>query len=168
MDSNLILDSTAFYAGIPFSSSEIMYTTPQVFDEIAKGKNVYLRVKGLIDSDRLRILHPGEKSIAKIKNSSQAIEGLGILSDADLSVVALAIEMAEVEPAKKTVIVTDDYAIQNVAANMHVEYRAVMTRGIRNKGSWSVYCPGCGREQEGEARVCEACGTKYRRRLITR
>jgi len=166
LDSNLILDSTAFYAGIPFSSGEIVYTTPQVFEEVAKGKNVYLRIRGLVDSDRLRLLHPGEKSIAKIRKSCRAVEGLDILSDADLSVIALAMEMAELEPAKKTVIVTDDYAIQNVAANMQVEYRAVMTRGIRDKGSWLVYCPGCGREQVGVASVCEVCGTKYRRRLI--
>lgn len=145
-----------------------MYTTPQVLEEIEKAKNVYLRVRGLIDSNRLRLLYPEEKSLSKIRNSCQAIEGFGILSDADLSVVALAMEMADLEPSKKTVIVTDDYAIQNVAANMQVEYRAVMTRGIRDKGSWAVYCPGCGRKQEGVARVCGACGTKYRRRLITR
>ena len=168
MDSDLILDSTAFYAGTPFSSNEIMYTTPQVFEEISRGENVHLRVRGLVDSGRLKLLSPREESITKIRNSSRKIEGSSILSEADISVIALGLEMAERNSAKKVIIVTDDYAIQNVAASMRVEYRPVITRGIRDNGNWLVYCPGCGREQERVSEVCETCGTKYRRRLIAR
>lgn len=145
-----------------------MYTTPQVFDEVARGKSVEMRARGLIDSGRLKILSPDMESIAKISSSSREIEGSSILTDADLSIIALGIEMTKQTSGKKVVIVTDDYAIQNVASSLNVEYQPVMTKGIRDKGDWLVYCPGCGREQEKETKLCEICGTAYRRRLTAK
>jgi len=82
-------------------------------------------------------------------------------------------------------LVTDDYAIQNVAANLGIEYMTAATSGIRKKVVWELKCTGCGNVVEsgkamkpGKAVVsgnvvesaieCPICGSGVRRRRVKR
>ena len=166
MDSNLtlILDSTAFYAAIPFSSSGTFHTTPSVLEEVTKGKSRAMMVEVLVSSGRLQVQGPNVKSVDTIREQSKRVEGHGFLSETDLSVIALAADLSE--QGIRSIIITDDYAIQNVAKIMNLEYRPALFKGIRDVGRWLIFCPGCGKSYSERAiKICENCGTKLRRRL---
>ena len=53
-----VLDATAFYAGIPFSSQDSYYVTTMVYDEIKHIKKNHNALEILLDSKRLVIHDP--------------------------------------------------------------------------------------------------------------
>jgi len=57
-----ILDASAFYAGVPFRSSEDCYTTSLVYDEIQHIKKNQDVIGTLIETNRLKIREPDEQS----------------------------------------------------------------------------------------------------------
>ena len=65
-------------------------------------------------------------------------------------------------------IVTDDYAIQNVANQMGVEFASLMTFGIKFRLYWIKYCPACHRKYPSDYRFkhCKVCGTELKRRPL--
>ena len=50
-----ILDASAFYAGVPFRSSEECYTTPLVYEEIQHIKKNHDALGTLLETNRLKI-----------------------------------------------------------------------------------------------------------------
>jgi len=59
-------------------------------------------------------------------------------------------------------VATNDFAVQNVAEALGIEFIPVGKR-IRRKIEWEWYCPACGRRY-GKKGICEFCGTKLKRR----
>lgn len=52
----LVLDSTAFYAGIPFTGTSKYYTTPLVIREVSHNQILSMAISALIESNRLIII----------------------------------------------------------------------------------------------------------------
>ena len=75
-----------------------------------------------------------------------------------MSIIALCIET-------KGEIITDDFAISNVAKNLELKISPIMTRGIKDVGKWVHYCPGC-RTNHSSGTECPACGTPLKRKLL--
>jgi len=59
-----------------------------------------------------------------------------ILSDEDISTIALSLQL-------KAELVTDDFAISNVAKNLSIKVIPVKTSCIKYVIIWKYYCPGC-------------------------
>ena len=165
-----ILDASAFYAGVPFGSPEKCYTTPQVYDEISHIKKSYDALGVLLDTGRLRIMEPGDEYTDRARRAAGRTGDLAQMSEQDVSVIALCMETGGH-------IVSDDFAVLNVARNLGLESSPVMTRGIRDVGRWIHYCPGCRTKQAGgepgrggggntNRRECPACGTPLKRKLL--
>ena len=131
-----VLDSSAFYAGIPFGSNEPSYTTSLVYDEIKHIKKNHDAVDILIETGRLTISNPESEFIEIVRNAANKSGDLHELSVEDVSVIALCLKLdAE--------LITDDFAVSNVAKNLNIQVFPVMTDGIKNIVSWTYYCPGC-------------------------
>jgi UPF0271 protein len=63
------------------------------------------------------------------------------------------------------VLVTDDFAVRNVAEVMGVNLSETSIRGEWKKITWITYCKGCGKEYlDARGSVCEVCGTKLSRK----
>lgn len=78
---------------------------------------------------------------------------------------ALALDLQR--EGKAPVIVSDDYALQNVAEGVGIAYQPLATLGIRQKFSWTYYCPACFRRYpRGDIQVCQVCGTKLKRKPL--
>ena len=75
-----------------------------------------------------------------------------------MSIIALCIE-------NKGEIITDDFAISNVAKNLELKIIPIMTKGIKDVGKWVHYCPGC-RTNHKSGTECPACGTPLKRKLL--
>ena len=161
MDSSVILDASAFYAGIPFLGSAKCYTTSSVLDEIKHIKKAFSATEALIDAGNLQIKEPDVKFIDAAKKLAQKSGDLVKMSKPDLSVIALALELKDYNP----LIVTDDYAIANVAELSSIKVSYVMSKGITKVGNWIRYCSACGILYGKNEKICNVCGNRLRSRL---
>lgn len=156
-----VLDSTAFYAGIPFQGEGKYYTTYQVLDEV-RGRGIGAQ---LIHS-RVQVTEPSKESIQKVKEASNRTGDQKSLSEADTSILAVTLDLIKSKRGEEVVLVTDDFAVRNVAEVIGINLSETSIRGGEWKRiTWITYCKGCGKEYLDPKRsVCEVCGTKLSRK----
>lgn len=155
-----VYDASAFYAGVPFASPELGLTTTLVFEEIRHIKKNHGALEILLDTNRLQVQDPDPASVEFVSNEAKKTGDVQKLSKADISAVALAHQL-------KATLVTDDFAISNLAKNLRLQVQPIMTKGIRDVGKWLHYCSGCRKEFSG-LEFCPNCGNKLNRRLLKR
>jgi len=153
-----IIDASAFYAGIPFSSSNEFYTTSLIFDEIKHIKKNHGAIDILVTTNRLKIRDPSSEFLEMARKESKKTGDFNQLSKQDISVIALCIQL-------KGELITDDFAISNVSKNLDIKISPLMTSGIKDVGTWIHYCPGC-RKNFNSGSECPLCGTLLKRKLI--
>ena len=153
-----ILDASAFYAGVPFGSSNDCYTTSMVYDEIKHIKKNQEVLETLLETNRLKIRDPDQKAMNLAITASKNTGDFQQLSKQDLSIIALCIDL-------KGQIISDDFSISNVAKNIGLKISPIMTRGIKDVGKWIHYCPGC-RSSHKNGKECPMCGTSLKKKLI--
>ena len=153
-----ILDASAFYAGVPFRSSEDYYTTSLIYDEIQHIKKNQGVLGTLLETNRLKIREPEEQSTQAAIKAAKETGDFPQLSKQDISIIALGIETSGQ-------IITDDFAISNVAKNIGLNIVPIMTKGIKDVGKWIHYCPGCKTKHQG-GKECSICGTMLKRKLL--
>ena len=153
-----ILDASAFYAGVPFGSQIESYTTPKVYDEIKHIKNNHDALGILLETKRLKIIEPEKKYIDLVVKMSKATGDFPNLSEQDISSIALCLQL-------NGEIITDDFAISNVAQSLGLKSLPLMTEGITDMGNWVYYCPGC-HKNFSDSTECPICGNKLRKKLL--
>ena len=127
-----MLDATAFYAGIPFSSQDSYYVTTMVYDEIKHIKKNHSALEILLDSKRLVIHDPDINFEEKVRYTAKETGDLKSLSNEDISSISLSLEF-------NTALISDDFAISNVAKQLGIEIIPLMTKGIKITGKWIHY-----------------------------
>ncbi|MCS6768200.1 MAG: NOB1 family endonuclease [Candidatus Nitrosocaldus sp.] len=160
----IVLDATAFYAGIPLLSSSGFYTTTAVLEEVRHIKKSIEAVDLLVEVGNLRVLDPGGEYTLKAREYAERM-GEHRLSDADISLIALALMLM---PSHEVTIVTDDYGVANVARAMGFRVSHTISKGIREIGVWVRYCKVCKVTYDDASRVCRICGNEVRLRLVRR
>jgi len=151
-----VLDSSAFYAGIPFSSSEPSVTTSHVYNEIKHIKKDHDAVQILIETRRLKISDPDHRFIITVNNAAKKSGDLPNLSQEDVSIIALSLQL-------NAELITDDFAVSNVAKNLNIKVIPVMTSGIKKIVTWVYYCPGC-KTDFSETTNSPNCGNRLKRK----
>ena len=151
-----VLDSSAFYAGIPFSSNEPSYITSLIYGEIEHIKKDHDAIQILIETKRLMIYEPEHRFVITVNDAAKKSGDFPNLSHEDISAIALSLQL-------KAELVTDDFAISNVAKNIGIRVIPVMTNGIKNIITWKYYCPGC-KINFSKVRECPRCGNKLKRK----
>ena len=155
-----ILDASAFYAGVPFGSDSECYTTSLIYQEIKHIKKNQNVLETLLETDRLKIRDPDNDSVNSAITSAKETGDYQQLSKQDISIIALCINL-------NGLIITDDFAIINVAKNIGLQTSHIMTAGIHDIGRWVHYCPGC-RVNHTSGKECPICGTPLKRKLLKR
>ncbi len=155
-----VLDASAFYAGIPFASQEKSYTTSAVFDEIKHIKKNHDAINALIETNRLEILDPEQEYITKVLAKAKETGDFQNISKEDITVIALCLKL-------DGELVTDDFAVSNIAKYLHLKVSPIMTKGISQVKDWVYFCPGCGKIFS-EISQCPICGSKLRRKSAKR
>jgi UPF0271 protein len=148
----LVLDSSAFFSGIELSGE--LYTTPLVVNELKD-----LRSKArfdLLGEAGLRVIRPGKEAFVRVRDAASRWGEGEALSGTDREVLALAIEL-------DASILTDDYALQNVAGKMGLAVVPLLQKGARGF-LWRFKCSGCGKYAEGPGE-CPVCGALIKRKL---
>ncbi len=152
------LDAGAFYTGFVFLSSTYRYCTTQaVLDEVKHIKRSHGAIEALLESNNLQILNLDTKSIKKVVAAAMRTGDYTKLSEADISIIALALQM-------EIVLVTDDYAVANVATTLKIPVKSVASKGITHTRKWIAYCSACSRAFGPNAKECRLCGNRLRRK----
>lgn len=155
--SKFALDATAFYQGFHLRSNATCITTGLVFEEISHIQEKFSVLESLISNNRLMILEPNEETIKMVKSMICQI-GETQLSMADISIIALAKEF-------NSTLVTDDFAICNLAKTLSIELLNLGTKGIKDTRKWIRFCKSCGKGYSATQIVCSLCGNKLRIRF---
>ncbi len=163
----MVLDTSAFIAGFdPLSIEDGVYSVTAVEMELASGSLPWVRFKTAVENGKLKLRAPKAEFLDRVKESSRDVGDVLFLSDVDLQVLALALELKSA--GNEPLIVTDDYSIQNVANQLGLEFAPLMTFGIRFRLHWIRYCPACRRKYppDYKHRKCEVCGTELKRKPL--
>jgi UPF0271 protein len=164
-----VLDTSAMIAGFdPLTISEEQYTVPTVREELIADSLPWVRFNAAVESGKLKVKMPEEQSIRKVKESSKTVGDMLYLSEADLHVLALALELKNAGYSPS--IVTDDYSIQNVAHQIGIDFIPLMTFGIRFRFYWILYCPACHHKYPADYKLkrCKICGTELKRKPLAK
>lgn len=156
--SEFVLDASAFYAGTPFLSSSTCYTTNLVLKEVIHIKKSYSALESLIDAGNLKIIDPEEQFLKKIIKIARKTGDFSKLSSADLSILSLALQL-------KATLISDDYAIINIAILLRIPIKTIATKGITKVRKWVTFCKACGKAYSPDISECMLCGNKLRRRF---
>jgi endoribonuclease Nob1 len=155
-----VLDSTAFFAGIPFQGEGKYYTTYQVLDEV-RGRGIGAQ---LIHS-RVQVTEPSKEAVQKVKEASNRTGDQKSLSEADTSILAVSLDLIKSKRDEQVILVTDDFAVRNVAEVVGINLSETAIRGNWKRITWITYCKGCGKEYlDAKGSVCDVCGTKLSRK----
>jgi UPF0271 protein len=148
----LVLDASVFFSGFPVT--EKAYTTPSVVSEL-----VDLRSKGRLEAlltEGLFVREPDPRFLEEVEAAARRTGDAEKLSRTDREVLALALEV-------QGVLVTDDFAVQNVAQPLGVPTRSIQQRTARQI-RWRFRCSGCGRYYKNPGE-CPVCGAAIKRKL---
>ena len=161
----IVLDTSAFLAGFdPFSLGAEQVTVPKVEEEIRRNSMIKMRFETAIESGKIKVKAPTQEFSNKAKTSASKVGDSYKLSEADMQLLALAIELKAEGFVPQ--IVTDDYSIQNVATQMGIEFLSLATFGIKRLLEWIRYCPACYKEYAADSKFkeCLVCGTELKRK----
>ena len=161
----IVLDTSAFIAGFdPLAVPEKQYTVPEVRKELIAGSMPWMRFNAAIENRKLTVRNPKSSVLQEIQEASRKVGDMRYLSEADLQVLALALELKG--SGLSPLIITDDYSIQNVANKIDVEFTSLLTFGIKFRFKWILYCPACFRKYPSDYKFksCEVCGTELKRK----
>ncbi len=148
-----VLDASAFVKPEGSRlSEEICVTTHVVMEELKslQAKITFdIFLKGGMD-----VLYPDGECMKEVREKVREIGGK--LSNADLSVVALALYFKK--KGKEVVVVSDDYAVQNLCVSLGLRFRGVGVRGITHSIKWVKKCAHCNIRVDTDENTCPRCG----------
>ncbi|ELY42906.1 NOB1 family endonuclease [Natronorubrum tibetense] len=147
-----ILDSSAFIHD--FHTTEQTATIPLVREEL-EDESAYRY--DAMEGSGMHIHIPNEDTTEKVRRAAKESGDLDVLSDTDIRLVAASFEL-------DGTLVTDDYAMQNVAEKLNVEVDAIAREGIDEQRHWHYQCQGCGREFDEQKDRCPICGSELARK----
>jgi UPF0271 protein len=147
-----VLDSSAFIneyhtdeqvASIPLVREELEDESAYRFDAL-EGSGMYMHI-------------PDGETVERIERAARETGDYDELSRTDIRLVAAAFEL-------DGTLVTDDYAMQNVAEKLNVVIEVIAREGIDEQRSWTYQCQGCGREFDESHDRCPVCGSSLSRK----
>ncbi|MFB6118812.1 NOB1 family endonuclease [Halosegnis sp.] len=148
-----VLDASAFIDD--YTTDDEVATVPAVREELTDDASGY-RFDAL-EGAGMQLHVPGRGPLEQVEQAARATGDRTELSDVDTRLLAAAFELG-------AVLVTDDYAMQNVADELDVPTEGVSQEGIDERRDWDYQCQGCGRVYDTHRERCEVCGTGLERK----
>ncbi|MCU4718834.1 NOB1 family endonuclease [Halapricum hydrolyticum] len=147
-----VLDSSAFIneyhtdaeiATIPLVREELTDESAYRFDAL-EGSGMHLHI-------------PDSETVERVERAARETGDLEELSRTDIRLVAATFEL-------DGTLVTDDYAMQNVADKLEIAVEVIAQEGIDEQRDWRFQCQGCGREFDENHDRCPICGSNLSRK----
>jgi UPF0271 protein len=147
-----VLDATAFMDGHEVDGPTA--TVPRVRDELQDASAYRFDA---MEGSGMHIQIPDEAAIDRVRTAAEETGDREALSETDVQLLAGALEL-------DATIVTDDYAMQNVADRLDLTVEFIAQEGIDEVRDWRFQCRGCGREFEEQRDRCPICGSDLSRK----
>ncbi|MCH7659373.1 MAG: NOB1 family endonuclease [Euryarchaeota archaeon] len=147
-----VLDSSAFIH--EYHTTEQTASVPLVREEL-EDESAYRY--DAMEGSGMHIHIPTDQTIDTVRRAADELGDLDELSTTDIRLVATTFEL-------DGTLVTDDYAMQNVAEKLNVTVEVIAREGISEQRHWRFQCQGCGREFDEQHDRCEICGSQLSRK----
>ena len=154
MGKKLVLDTSALFSMEQLPGDSEAFVTPGVIKELERFKDR----RAMLWGDLLRVSDASKANMAKVKKAASETGDSTRISPTDTEVIALALDL-EAE------LLTDDYSVQNVASYLHMPFRPVGIKAIKEVRKWRWRCTGCGKVFDKELPECTVCGSKLKSTL---
>jgi len=105
----------------------------------------------------MQVHSPGNEALRAVRYAAERTGDDRELSETDRRLLAAARELGGT-------LVTDDYAMQNVADELGVDVEVIAQDGISERRDWRFQCAGCGREFDESKPRCPVCGSDLSRK----
>lgn len=151
-----IADSAVFIMGNFDLDSSLMITVPSVADEL-KSKDAELHFD-LAKEEGLRVEWPDPEMVKDVRKMAELTRDSEELSKTDIEILAKALEYRD-----RGVLLTDDYAVQNVAVQLGIDVKPVAQKKIKDIIIWQKQCTGC-RKTFDKGDVCPICGSPLKKK----
>ena len=147
-----VLDSSAFIHD--YHTTEQVASIPMVREEL-KDESAYRY--DAMEGAGMHIHIPGDGTIERVQRAAKELGDHDELSTTDVRLLSAAFEL-------DGVLVTDDYAMQNVADRLEITTELIAQDGITEQRDWLFQCAGCGREFDEDKERCPICGSSLARK----
>ena len=147
-----IADASLFIVRKRLEGSVI--TVPSVVEELRdENARTTLELMNVRVEPPLSVFKKEVRSKARVTRDSEE------LSDTDIDILAKALEYSGRE---ETILVTDDFAVQNTAIQLGIKVMPAAQRTIKDVLLWEKRCIGCKRRfPQGD--VCPVCGSPMKK-----
>jgi UPF0271 protein len=147
-----VLDASAFIHD--YDADGDLATVPMVREELEDEAGSRFDA---LEGGGMRLHVPDEGAVETVERAARTTGDATELSRTDRRLVAAAFELG-------ATLVTDDYAMQNVADELGVNVEVIARGGIDERRNWEYQCQGCGRTYEDHRERCPVCGTGLARK----
>ena len=147
-----VLDSSAFIDD--YTTEEPIATIPLVREELEDEAGYRFDA---LEGSGMRVHIPDPGTVERVERAARETGDAETLSRTDVRLLAAAFEL-------DATLVTDDYAMQNVAEKLDVGVEVVAREGIDERRDWKFQCQGCGRTFDDHRDRCAVCGSDLERK----
>ena len=150
-----VADSAVFIMGYPVEST-LLITVPAVVNEL-KSSEAAMRFE-LAREEGARVEAPQPDMMEDVLIMAKHTRDVEELSTTDIEILAKALERKD-----NATLLTDDYAVQNVAVMLGIDVKPIVQKKIRDILVWEKQCVGC-RKRFDEGDICPICGSDLKKR----
>ena len=147
-----VLDTSAFIH--EYTTDDDVVSVPEVHEELT-GQGA-LRFDAM-EGSGMTIHVPAPEVIDNVRRAARGSGDDAELSDTDTRLIATALELS-------ATLVTDDYAMQNVAERLDIAVEPIARDGITEEREWRFQCVGCNRTFDENRERCPICGSDLTRK----
>ena len=147
-----VLDASAFIHDYHVDGD--LVTVPTVREELEDESGYRFDA---LEGGGMRLHVPDEGAVETVERAARTTGDATELSRTDRRLIAAAFELG-------ATLVTDDYAMQNVADELGVEVEVIAREGIDERRDWNYQCGGCGRVYDDHHERCPVCGSDLSRK----
>jgi UPF0271 protein len=151
-----IADSAVFIMGNYDLDSSLIITVPSVANEL-KSKDAELRFD-LAKERGLRVEWPDPEIVKEVQKMAELTRDSEELSKTDIEILSKALEYRG-----RCILLTDDYAVQNVAVQLGIDVKPIAQKKIKDIIIWHKQCIGC-RKFFDKGDICPICGSPLKKK----
>ena len=107
---------------------------------------------------QLKVMKAQKNSYDVVSKEAKETGDYDVLSKVDMDILALGYEC-------KGTIITDDFAIQNVALALELKFLSCSGKVISEKRAWRYKCTACNHKEKVKLKNCSVCGSEEIRRI---
>lgn len=147
-----VLDASAFIK--EYDTTGRTATVPRVREELTAESGYRFDA---LEGSGMHVHVPDAGAIERVERAARDSGDFDALSETDVRLLAAAIEL-------DATLVTDDYAMQNVAELLSIGVDSIGQDGITEERDWQFQCVGCGRVYDDDPERCPVCGSDCTRK----